>query len=67
MLYLLLHNEVAEFPTAVEIAVVDDLVELMDQQRQVVARFEKSDVIAYSSRPERLRLGLKSRNSGPAN
>ena len=56
MIFVRLHNELVELPTANTILEVDGHVSLMDEAGFVVARFDKLDVIAYSSDREKLSL-----------
>ena len=56
MIYVRLHNELVELPSAQTLLEVDGHVSLLDESGVVVARFAKLDVIAYSSDREKLDL-----------
>ena len=54
MIYVRLHNELVELPSAQTLLEVDGHVSLLDEAGVVVARFDKFDVIAYSADREKL-------------
>ena len=56
MIYVRLHNELVELPTAHSLIEADGHVSLMDESGLVVARFDKFDVIAYSTERKKLDL-----------
>jgi len=64
MLYVRLHNEVIEFPTAALLAEIDGRIALLDSSGAVVAHFEKLDVLAWSHQADKVSLDLDSDHAG---
>lgn len=61
MIYVRLQDKLVELPTASAVSVVDGHLSATDEAGNVVARFEKLDVLAYSSDRNKVDAGLDPR------
>ena len=63
MIFVRLPEHMVELPTATALIEVDGQVVLTDASGAVIARFDKPGVLAWSTDPEKIGLGLEAQGA----